>query len=56
MLAVYLNDIRVTFMEYTGGQYKPGFELGAWSGGSTAAYAEFDNIKVWNLDNIPSLP
>jgi hypothetical protein len=54
MLAVYLNDIPVTFLEYDGGQYQPAFELCAWSAGSTAAHAEFDNVKVWNLDNIPS--
>jgi hypothetical protein len=56
MLAVYLNDIPVTFVEYAGEQYKPEFELCAWSAGSTTAHAEFDNVKVWNLDNIPSLP
>jgi hypothetical protein len=56
MLAVYLNDIPVTFVEYAGGQYQPGFELCAWSAGRTAAHAEFDNVKVWNLDNIPILP
>lgn len=56
MLAIYLNDIPVTLVEYAGGQTQPSFELCAWSAGSTAAYAEFDNFKVWNLDKIPSLP
>ncbi len=56
MLAIYLNDIPVTFVEYAGGQYQPGFELCAWTAERTAAHAEFDNVKVWNLDNIPDLP
>jgi hypothetical protein len=56
MLAIYLNDIPVTFVEYAGEQYQPGFELCTWSAGETAAHTEFDNIKVWNLDKIPSLP
>ncbi len=56
MLAVYLNDVPVTFMENAGRQYQPNFELCAWSAGTTAADVKFDNAKVWNLENIPSLP
>ena len=60
-IAVYLNDIPVTFGEYAsgesaGGQYKTDFSLRAWSDGSGTALVEYDNLKVWNLDNIPGLP
>jgi hypothetical protein len=59
--AVYLNELPITYGEYAGGesaggQHKIGFELCAWSDGSGAARAEYDNLKVWNLDNIPGLP
>ena len=54
--AVYLNDIPVTFGEYSGGQYQSEFSLRAWSDGSGAARVEYDNLLIWNLDNIPNLP
>ncbi len=54
--AVYLNDIPVTYGEYAGGQYQPQFSLNAWSDGSGTARAEYDNINIWNLDNISGLP
>ena len=54
--AVYLNDFPVTYGEYAGGRYYTEFLLNAWSDGSGIARAEYDNFKVWNLDNIPNLP
>ncbi len=54
--AVYLNELPVTLGEYAGGRYQPEFSLSAWSDGSGAARVEYDNLKVWNLDNIPGLP
>ncbi len=56
MLAVYLNDIPVTFFENAGEQYQPNFELSAWSDGTTTAKVKYDNARVWNLENIPGLP
>ncbi len=55
--AVYLNDIPVTFGEYSGGQHQPEFSLRAWAdGGGGPALVEYDNLMIWNLDNIPNLP
>ena len=54
--AVYLNELPVALGEYAGGQFQPEFSLNAWSDGSGAARVEYDNLKVWNLDNIPGLP
>ncbi len=54
--AVYLNDIPVTYGEYANGQNQPEFTLRAWSDGSVTARVEYDNLKIWNLDNIPDLP
>lgn len=55
-IAVYLNDVPVTFGENAGGQYQAEFSLNAWSDGSGTARVEYDNLKIWNLDNIPNLP
>ncbi len=54
--AVYLNDVPVTSGEYTGGQGQSEFGLQAWSDGKSIARVEYDNFKVWNLDDIPNLP
>jgi hypothetical protein len=54
--AVYLNDIPVTYGECAGGQNQPEFSLRAYSYGSGIALVEYDNLKIWNLDNIPDLP
>jgi hypothetical protein len=54
--AVYLNDIPVTYGEYANGQNQPEFTLRAWSDGRVTARVEYDNLKIWNLDSIPSLP
>ena len=55
--AIYLNDMPVTFGDHSGGQYQPEFSLDACADGeSKPAYAEFDNLMIWNLDNLPNLP
>lgn len=55
--AVYLNGIPVTFGFYSAGQYEPEFSLRAWADGrSGPAIVEYDNLMIWNLDNIPNLP
>jgi len=30
--------------------------LRAWSDGSGPAHVEYDNLMIWNLDDIPNLP
>ncbi len=54
--AVYLNDTPITHGAFRGGKYQPEFELRAWSDGSGIAEVEYDNLKIWSLDNIPGLP
>ena len=55
-LAVYLNDTPVTLREFVPVANRTGLTLRAWSDGMTPAIVEYDNLKIWDLDNIPNLP
>jgi len=55
-LAVYLNDTPVTISDFAAVMNKTGLTLRAWSDGTTTAIVEYDNLKIWNLDDVPNLP
>ena len=54
--AVYLNDTPVTIREFVAVVNRTGLTLRAWSDGTTPAIVEYDNLKIWDLDNVPNLP
>jgi hypothetical protein len=54
--AVYLNDTPITMQKYTPVKNNLGLTLRAWAGEPTSAIVMYDNLKIWDLDNIPNLP
>lgn len=55
-LAIYLNDVPVAYVEDQELDVAHGKSLSFNCGGRPDMVCEFDNIKLWNLDNVPGLP
>jgi len=55
--AVYIDNIPVTYGNYSEEKVGTRINLRAWPGSSTlTAIVKFDNINIWDLDKIPNLP
>lgn len=55
-LAIYLNDLPVAYIEDQDLDAPYGKELTFNCGGQADMVCEFDNVKLWNLENVPGLP
>jgi hypothetical protein len=55
-MAVYLDDIPITMKEFTPARNNTILTLRSWAGSPANAIVIYDNLKIWDLDNIPNLP
>ena len=54
--AIYINDIPVSYGNDSVEKNVTNIGFRGWSDGTTTAIVKYDNIKVWDLDQIPGLP
>jgi hypothetical protein len=54
--AFYINDIPISYGNYSAEKVRTSISFRGWSDGAATAIGKFDNISVWNLDAIPNLP
>lgn len=54
--AFYINDIPISYGNYSPEKVRTSISFRVWSDGAATAIGKFDNINIWSLDGIQNLP